>query len=77
MFKSPLTRSQYQQFVSDYQSVSNQAQSKSSNMTTAFVYVDKEHVRLVTDVMDELSDEGVFAVSIAEDGWMELLAVSE
>jgi hypothetical protein len=33
-------------------------------------------VKLVTDFVNNEEDEEIFAVSVAEDGWMEFLAFS-
>lgn len=43
-----------------------------------FVYVDSAGVKLVTNVVDEKdAPDGVFALSMAQDGWMEMLTLYE
>ncbi len=73
MFKSGVTSLVYSNFVDSYQSLNSSA--KQPN--TPFVYVDENNVKLITDVIQDLrcNDDGVFAVSVAEDGWMEFLAM--
>jgi hypothetical protein len=69
LLKSSISSSLFSKFSSGYQSYSRDQK--------AFVYVDPEgNVKLVTDVVkDNGCDDGIFAVSMAEDGWMEFLAL--
>lgn len=75
MYKTPLTATVFKDFSSCYQHFSSQ---KSSNSQQAFVYVDSNGVKLVTDVVDSMAkDDDIFALSMAEDGWMQTLALFE
>lgn len=64
----------FNQFASGYQ-----AYTEESTKENPFVYVDTEgNVKLLTSVVeDDGSVEGIFAVSVAEDGWMEFLALQD
>lgn len=76
MFKAPLTAFVVANFISSYQSFASPSPYQS---TEPFVYVDHNGVKLVTNVLDEKNDggEGVFALSMAQDGWVEMLALHE
>lgn len=65
--------SSYQSYKSTYSSTSDTSEAK------PFVYVDTQgNVKLLTDIVDDDGfEEGIFAVSMAEDGWMEYLALQE
>lgn len=78
MYKAPLTATVFKDFSSCYQHFSTQ-NDQSSDSTRAFVYVDAFGVKLVTDVVNGESSEndGIFALSLAEDGWVEMLAFHE
>ena len=74
MFKAPLTSSVVEDFLSTYRSL------VSPSLNSApFVYVDRDGVRLVASISGEKDSEreGIFALSVAEDGWMEMLATQE
>jgi hypothetical protein len=74
LFKAKLTQSLFSEFSDSYQSITAPQQ----DQTTPFVYVDQDGVRLLTNVVDENSeDEGVFAVAVAQDGWVEMLGLYE
>lgn len=78
MYKTPLTATVFKDFSSCYQQFSSQTLQTPENHQP-FVYVDASGVKLVTDMIDgenEVSD-GVFALSMAEDGWVEMLALYE
>jgi hypothetical protein len=76
LYKAPLTATVFKDFSSCYQHFSSQTSSASPSQP--FVYVDSSGVKLVTGVVDEMSGpEGVFAMSMAEDGWVEMLAIYE
>lgn len=76
MYKAPLTATVFKDFSSCYQHFSSQ---QAKNPDEPFVYVDAAGVKLVTGVVDEngTSTDGVFALSMAGDGWVEMLAMYE
>lgn len=76
MYKTHLTATVFKDFSSCYQHFTSQ-QSKSPDQP--FVYVDASGVKLVTNVVDDLSatSDGVFALSMAQDGFVEMLAINE
>lgn len=76
MYKAPLTATVFKDFSSCYQHFSGQ---NSPNPSEPFVYVDASGVKLVTGVVDETntSSDGIFALSVAGDGWVEMLAMYE
>ena len=69
MLRSSISSSMFTQFSSGYQTYSQNQ--------NPFVYVDPEgNIKLLTDVVkDNGDDEGIFAVGMADDGWMEFLAL--
>ncbi len=73
MFKSGVTRSVYYSFVDSFQSFGSQK----SDLEKPYVYVDSNGIKLITDVVNEYNENAseIFAVSVAEDGWMEFLAL--
>ena len=75
LLKSALSATLFDEFSSSYQSYNPSETSESK----PFVYVDTEgNIKLLTDMVDDDgSEEGIFAVSMAEDGWMEYLALQE
>ena len=75
MLKSSLSETMFNQFASTYQAYTDE----SAPTENPFVFVDHEgNVKLLTSVVeDDGSVEGIFAVSVAEDGWMEFLALQE
>ena len=77
LFKAPLTAFVVANFLSSYQSLASQ--NVPDAPTEPFVYVDANGVKLVTSVVDSANAEGdgVFALSVAEDGWVEMLAMYE
>lgn len=76
MYKAPLTATVFKDFSSCYQHFTSQ---KSRSSDQPFVYVDSSGVKLVTDVVDEngADQDGIFALSMAQDGWIEMLAIYE
>jgi hypothetical protein len=73
LLKSGITTALYDEFVSTYQSYHHNQQTTEK----PFVYVgDDGMVKYVTNVVDIEDDGEIFAVSVAEDGWMEFLAFS-
>ncbi len=74
MYKAPLTATVFKDFSSCYQHFTSSA----STSTQPFVYVDSFGVKLVTNVVEAMTaKDGVFALSMAEDGWVEMLAIYE
>lgn len=76
MYKAPLTATVFKDFSSCYQHFSSH---QSPNPNEPFVYVDSEGIKLVTSIVDEMSmsSDGVFALSVAGDGFVEMLAMNE
>ncbi len=74
LYKAPLTATVFKDFSSCYQHFSSRPVKNEP-----FVYVDSSGVKLLTGVVDEKSTnpEGIFALSLAEDGFVEMLALSE
>ena len=48
-----------------------------ANAASPFVYVDSSSIKLVTGVVEEEGPDGIFALSLAEDGFVEMLSFSE
>lgn len=83
ILKSSLSRELFQNFVSTYQ-ICNQDQTTEvltmqQQLTKPFVYVNNDgSMRLITNVVDSIGgDDEIFALSIAQDGYMEFLAFQE
>jgi hypothetical protein len=76
LYKAPLTATVFKDFSSCYQHFSSQ---KSKHPQDPFVYVDAAGVKLVTSVVEESGQgcDGIFALSVAQDGWVEMLAMYE
>jgi hypothetical protein len=76
LYKAPLTATVFKDFSACYQHFSSQ---NTLNPEQPFVYVDADGIKLVTGVVDALnsSNDGVFALSVAGDGWVEMLAMYE
>jgi hypothetical protein len=73
LLKSGISSSLYDEFVSSYQSL----HPNHSESEKPFVYVGEQgEMKLVTEFVDDVSDGEIFAISVAEDGWMEFLAFS-
>ena len=80
ILKSSLTKELYQDFVSTYQICHQNQPSKNFNcQQTPFVYVNNDgSIKLITDVVDSIGgDDEIFALSIAEDGFVEFLAFQD
>ena len=75
ILKPALTSQLFDEFVSNYQTCNHSHPLQS----TPFVYVDVDGaMRLVTNVVDSLGGENeIFALSMANDGFMEFLAFQE
>ena len=71
--RSTISETLFNQFASNYQSFS-----KLDDPQKPFVYVDHEgNVKLLTNVVEShVDEEGIFAVSVAQDGWIEFLALN-
>ncbi len=76
LYKAPLTATVFKDFSSCYQHFSSQ---QPKNLDEPFVYVDASGVKLLTGVVDEkhMTIDGVFALSMAGDGFVEMLALHE
>ncbi len=74
LYKAPLTATVFKDFSSCYQHFSTQRESHEP-----YVYVDSSGVKLLTGVVDEKCNnpDGIFALSVAEDGFVEMLALGE
>lgn len=74
LLKSSLSNQLFDHFTSSYQSLTD-----IDEQQTPFVYVDHDGVvKLLTNVVgNDTSGEGIFAVSVAEDGFVEFLAVQD
>jgi hypothetical protein len=77
LYKAPLTATVFKDFSACYQHFSSQKTTRSPEQP--FVYVDGSGIKLVTNVVDEYgnSADGIFALSMAQDGWVEMLAMYE
>lgn len=77
MYKAPLTATVFKDFSSCYQHFTS-SQATPTSEQQPFVYVDSAGVKLVTNVVeDHDAPDGVFALSMARDGWVEMLALYE
>jgi hypothetical protein len=77
LYKAPLTASVFKDFSSCYHHLST-SPDYSHSLNTPFVYVDSSGMKIVTGVVHSgFSQNGVFATSIADDGWMQMLVVDE
>lgn len=72
LLKSSLSEALFNNFTSSYQSLT-----AIDEQQKPFVYVDHDgSVKLLTNVVLDSNDEhGIFAVSVAQDGYMEFLAM--
>lgn len=77
LFKAPLTANVVASFLSSYQSL--HPENSSLPISEPFVYVDANGVKLVTSMVgkDAPAEDGIFALSMAGDGWMEMLALHD
>lgn len=76
LYKTPLTAIVFKEFSSVYQQIQT-PKTASDDATNAFVYVDSYGIKLVTGVVEEQGKDGIFAISMAEDGLVEMLSFSE
>lgn len=76
LFKAPLTASVVSQFLSSFRSLQSP---QISSLDQPYVYVDADGVKLVTSIAHEgdQDENGIFALSVAQDGWVEMLATQE
>lgn len=72
MLKSSLSSNLFHNFVSSYQKFQS-----SDSPDIPYVFVDADgSFRLLTNVIDQNgSTDGIFALSMGENGWMEFLAL--
>lgn len=78
MYKAPLTASVFKDFSSFYDQISSSELPVSLNSNEPFVYVDATGMKVITSVVNTgQSAKGIFALSVAQDGWMEMLAIDE
>ena len=75
LYKAPLTATVFKDFSSYYQQL--QSPMNPANAASPFVYVDSSSIKLVTGVVEEEGPDGIFALSLAEDGFVEMLSFSE
>lgn len=75
LYKTPLTATVFKDFSSFYQQLHSPMTAE--NSASAFVYVDAFGIKLVTGVVEEQGSDGIFAISMAEDGLVEMLSFSE
>lgn len=75
LYKAPLTATVFKDFSSFYQQIQNPLTASDANQ--AFVYVDAFGVKVVTGIVEEEGPDGIFAISMAEDGLVEMLSFSE
>ncbi len=72
-YRSGLTHQIVEDFTSNYQSLKS-----SKELSQPFVYVSSDgEMKLITDYLEAGSEDSIFAVTVAEDGWMEYLAFHE
>lgn len=76
ILKSGLSKELFSEFVSNYQTCHNQ---HLPQINQPFVYVNTDgSVKLVTNVVDSYGgDDDIFALSVAEDGFVEFLAFQD
>ena len=74
MLKSAISTTLFEEFLSSYQNYNPPNKEYGSR---PYVYVDPEgNIKLLTGMVEsDGHSEGIFAVSVAEDGWMEYLAL--
>lgn len=75
LYKAPLTATVFKDFSSFYQQIHSPM--TASDATSAFVYVDAFGIKVVTGVVEEHGRDGIFAISMAEDGLVEMLSFCE
>jgi hypothetical protein len=76
LYKTHLTATVFKNFSSRYQQFTPQPL---RNPESPFVYVDSSGVKLVTNVIedDRSVEEGIFALSMAQDGFVEMLSLQK
>ena len=73
MYKSGLTRALYNHFRTSYQTFN----STENSLLEAFVYVDSDGVKLLTDVdLATGHESNIFALSSTQDGIIEALSLN-
>jgi len=77
LYKTPLTASVFKDFSSSYNHLTSSPATQVQHIDP-FVYVDALGIKIITNVVQgDASSDGVFALSIAGDGWVEMLAINE
>ena len=76
LFKAPLTANVVEQFLSSFRSLQSP---HLTNLDQPYVYVDADGMKLVTSIAHEgdQDERGIFALSVAQDGWVEMLATQD
>lgn len=70
LFKTSTTKHLYEQFIDSYQTASQ------ISSHAPFVFVDQDGIRLISSVMSENeNNDEVVAISVYQDGLMEILAL--
>jgi hypothetical protein len=73
LYKAPLTGTVFKDFSALYQHFSPEP----AHPEQAFVYVDSEGIKLVSSILESDDENDVFALSVAGDGYVEMLAVQK
>ena len=75
MYKTHLTATVFKDFTSCY----HHFQSPNNSVEKPFVFVDASGVKLITDIISDgfSEEEGIFALAMAEDGFVEMLSMEE
>ena len=73
MFKTGLSSFLYDEFLDSYQSIS----APTNSSPCYFVYADEHGIKYLASLIDDDGsvDGGLFATSVAGDGWIELLSM--
>lgn len=74
MYKTHLTATVFKDFSSCYRHLDPTSKNSPEK---PFVYVDASGVKLITDVAEYSEEEGIFAVAMAQDGFVEMLSIEQ
>jgi hypothetical protein len=74
LFKTGLSTTLFKEFSSTYQSISGKPETQ-----VPFIYADRNGIKLVTSVLDLISADSseLCALTMAEDGWMEIVSLND
>lgn len=74
MFKTGISNLLFNEFTADYQSISQEHETQSP-----LIYADANGIRLVTSVLDVVSsnESELCALTMAGDGWMEIVSLND